>query len=301
MHVDFAGPFLRSMFLLLVDAQSKWPEVVPMQSATATKTFECLRTIFARHGLPEQLVSDNGPQFISEQFQDFLQGNGIQHIRSTPYHPSTNGLVERFVHTFKHAMRASETPFSLNERLQRFLLTYRTTPHATTHESPGMLLQGRPLRTRLHLLRPDASRHVVAKQHTQAGESKVLAQPRQLDIGETCLALDYRPGQGTWIAGTIATSNGLTYEVEVSPGILWRCHIDQLRSSTIAPAPKIDSAPLSLSAPLPYSQGGENVRSKIETAISQPAAPYSSASFDTQPDHAHVTSPKPACLPPTPS
>ena len=60
-HVDFAGPFLGSMFLLLV------------------------------------------------QFQDFLQGNGIQHIRSAPYHPSTNGLVERFVHTFKHAMRTSET------------------------------------------------------------------------------------------------------------------------------------------------------------------------------------------------
>ena len=120
-HVDFAGPFLGSMFLLLVDARSKWPEVVPMQSTTATKTVECLRTIFARHGLPEQLVSDNGPQFVSEQFQDFLQGNGIQHIRSAPYHPSTNGLVERFVHTFKHAMRASETSLSLNERLQRFL------------------------------------------------------------------------------------------------------------------------------------------------------------------------------------
>ena len=157
-HVDFAGPFLGSMFLLLVDARSKWPKVVPMQSTTATKTVERLRTIFTRHGLPKQLVSDNGPPFVSEQFQNFLQGNDIQHIRSAPYHPSTNDLVERFVHTFKHAMRASETSLSLNERLQRFLLTYRTTPHATTRESPSMLLHGRPLRTRHDLLRPDTAR-----------------------------------------------------------------------------------------------------------------------------------------------
>ena len=67
-HVDFAEPFLGSMFLLLVDDRSKWPKDVPMQSTTATKSVECLRTIFARHGLSEQLVSDNGPQFVSEQF-----------------------------------------------------------------------------------------------------------------------------------------------------------------------------------------------------------------------------------------
>ena len=80
--------------------------------------------------------------------------------------------------------------------------------------------------------------------------------------------------------------------------ILWRRHIDQLRRTAIAPAPKIDPAPL------PYSQGGENTNgSKIETAIRQPASPESSATFDTQPepDHAHVTSPGPARLPATPS
>ena len=174
-NVDFAGPFLGSMFLLLVDARSKWPEVVPMQSTTATKAVECLRTIFASHGLPKQLVPDKGLQFVSEQFQHFLQGNSIQHIRCGPYQPSTNGLVERLVLTFEHAMRPSETSLSLTERLQRFLLTYRTTPHTTTRESPNMLLQGRPLRTRLDLLRPDAARHVEAKQRTQACESKLLA------------------------------------------------------------------------------------------------------------------------------
>ena len=229
-HVHFAGPFLGSMFLLLVDARSKWPEVVPMQSTTATKTVQCLRTIFARHGLSEQLVSENGPQFGSEQFQDFLQGNGIQHIRSAPCHPSTNGLIERFVDTFKHAMRTSETSLSLNERLQCFLLTNRTTPHATTRESPSMLLHGRPLRTRLDLLRPDTARRVEAKQLAQTANP--LTQPRQLEIGAKVLARDYHPGHNPWLPGSIATrsQSGLHYEVQVSPGILWRRHIDQLRS-----------------------------------------------------------------------
>ena len=65
-HVDFAGPFL-GMFLVIVDAHSKWPEVIIMHSKTTTsKTVEALRTVFARNGLPEQLVSDNGPQFTAE-------------------------------------------------------------------------------------------------------------------------------------------------------------------------------------------------------------------------------------------
>ncbi|KAL5018941.1 hypothetical protein ScPMuIL_004663 [Solemya velum] len=62
-HVDFAGPFLNSMFLVVVDAHSKWPEVVKMKKTTSARTIEVLRTIFARNGIPKQFVSDNGPQF----------------------------------------------------------------------------------------------------------------------------------------------------------------------------------------------------------------------------------------------
>ena len=58
------------------------------------------------YGIPTQLVSDNGPQFTSEEFASFMKRNGIKHIRSAPYHPSTNGTAERFVQTFKKAMKA---------------------------------------------------------------------------------------------------------------------------------------------------------------------------------------------------
>ena len=88
----------------MVDAHSKWPEVVPMNSTTTEKTITELRKIFSAHGLPEQLVSDISTQFTSEEFGRFLKSNGIKHIRSAPYHPATNGEAEQFVQTFKHAL-----------------------------------------------------------------------------------------------------------------------------------------------------------------------------------------------------
>ena len=89
------------MYLLVVDAHSKWPEVYDKHSSTTSQhTITMLQHLFAMYGLPLQLVSDNGPQFISSDFAEFMKKNGIKHIRCAPYHPSSNGLAERFVQTF---------------------------------------------------------------------------------------------------------------------------------------------------------------------------------------------------------
>ena len=95
LHIDFAGPFLGHSYLIVVDAYSKWPEVIPMQSTTSVCTIKVLMQIFATHGLPERIVTDNGPQFCSQEFKEFLEVNGIQHTFSAPYHPATNGEAER--------------------------------------------------------------------------------------------------------------------------------------------------------------------------------------------------------------
>ena len=79
-HVDFAGPFMGKMFLVVIDAHSKWPEVVEMPSTTAQKAVDELRKLFSAYGLPEQLVSDNGPQFVAQEFGIFLKENGVKHI-----------------------------------------------------------------------------------------------------------------------------------------------------------------------------------------------------------------------------
>ena len=98
-HVDFLGPFLGKMFFLVTDAHSKWPEVTIMPSTTASKTISILRELFTRFGIPQQLVSDNGPQFVSEEFKQFMSANGVKHIKSSPYHPASNGAAERMVQT----------------------------------------------------------------------------------------------------------------------------------------------------------------------------------------------------------
>ncbi|XP_054929043.1 uncharacterized protein [Dermacentor andersoni] len=79
-------------------------EVWPMSSTTTTKTAERLRNVFAAYGLPEKLVSDNGPQFKSVEFSDFLECNGVKQVRAAPYHPTSNGAAERTVQTIKRAL-----------------------------------------------------------------------------------------------------------------------------------------------------------------------------------------------------
>eukprot|EP00118_Oscarella_pearsei_P023940 m.294153 g.294153 ORF g.294153 m.294153 type:complete len:243 (+) comp40742_c0_seq65:3091-3819(+) len=86
-HIDFAGPYLGQMFLVVVDAYSKWLEVTPMSGSTSFKTIRVLRELFARFGCPELLVSDNGTQFTSTEFEEFLAAAGVRHITSAPYHP----------------------------------------------------------------------------------------------------------------------------------------------------------------------------------------------------------------------
>ena len=143
-HVDYAGPFMGKMFLLIIDAHSKWLDIYMTNSSNAETTVEKLRMTFASQGLPEMVVSDNGPAFASKEFEEFLRKNGVRHVTSAPYHPSSNGLVERAVQTFKQAMKKQKG--SLQTRLSRFLFKYRITPHTTTGQAPVQLRWGTQLR-----------------------------------------------------------------------------------------------------------------------------------------------------------
>nr|XP_031844104.1 uncharacterized protein K02A2.6-like [Nomia melanderi] len=104
-HTDFIGPYKGHNFLLLVDARTKWPEIFHMQTTTAEKTISAFRQVFARYGLPQQIISDNGPQFTSDAFKTFLRKLGITHIRSAVKHPASNGAAENLVKTFKRRLK----------------------------------------------------------------------------------------------------------------------------------------------------------------------------------------------------
>ena len=152
-HVDYAGPFLGKHFLVLVDAYSKWLEVMVVPSTSSQCTIDALRSVFATHGLPEILVSDNGTAFTSEEFRGFLKLNGIRQVTISPYHPASNGLAERAVQTFKEGMKKSKTT-DLQLRLTRFLFQYRITPHTTTGIAPAEMLMNRRPHSHLDLLHP---------------------------------------------------------------------------------------------------------------------------------------------------
>ena len=87
--------------MVIVDAHSKWTEAVEMKSTMAAKTIKELWKVFSVHGIPEQVVSDNDPQFSSAEFGEFCKVNGVKHLCVSPYHPASNGLAEWFVQTFK--------------------------------------------------------------------------------------------------------------------------------------------------------------------------------------------------------
>ena len=134
-HADYAGPYIWKMFLLIVDAHLKWLDVHIVNSPTTAATAENLRMTFATHQLPAMIVSDNGSVLTTQEFKTFVRMNGIRHVPSAPYHPSTNGLVERAVQTFKQCMSKLHDG-TVQTMLSRFLFRYRNSLHTTTGETP---------------------------------------------------------------------------------------------------------------------------------------------------------------------
>ncbi|XP_063690787.1 uncharacterized protein K02A2.6-like [Bolinopsis microptera] len=155
-HADFAGPFLGSMWLLLVDSYSKWPEVVQMNTnTTSSATIRAFRSIFSRTGIPICLVTDNGPQFVSDETEGYLKSCGIKHVTVPTYSPKSNGICERLVQSFKSALKKmSVTSKDVCKNLNDFLLTYRNTPHSSTGQTPAVLAFNRTLRSKLHQIKP---------------------------------------------------------------------------------------------------------------------------------------------------
>ena len=170
LHINFVAPFKGHMFLVVIDAHSKRLEVHPMPTITAQPTIQRLRTIFAQFGLPEGVVPDNGPTFISWEFKNFLHQNGVEHVMSASCHPATNGLVERAVWTFKEGgkkLKEGDIRVHVHTKLARFLFSYRITLQSTTGVLPAELLMERRLRSALDLVKPDLHKRVEREQERQ--------------------------------------------------------------------------------------------------------------------------------------
>ena len=227
-HIDYAGPFEGTYWLVVVDSYSKWVEIKRSTSITALTTIKILREMFCQLGIPKVIVSDNGTQFVSREFQEFCNQNYITHIKSTPYHPKTNGLAERMVRTFKERLRTGKNSSAdLELCLQRFLLSYRNTPHKSTGRSPAELLMGHRLRSKLDLLKPDANSSSDKASVMQKLYHDTKAQPRWFFEDEAVWV--QKPLQQGYEAGIIKKRfSDYSYLVDVN-GVVRRKHADQLR------------------------------------------------------------------------
>jgi transposase InsO family protein len=114
----------------VIDYYSRFPEVEIVRSITSATIINKLRKIFAVHGICNEIVSDNGSQFVSEEFKSYLEELGIKHTRITPYWARANGLVENFNKSLKKAIRVAPAENkNWHNKLYTFLLQYRNTPH----------------------------------------------------------------------------------------------------------------------------------------------------------------------------
>ena len=219
------------MFLILIDATTKWIDIHVVTSSSTQSTIEKMRATFATLGFPQILVTDNGPQFTSSEFSQFTKINGIKHITSSPYHPATNGLAERTVQTFKEGMRRQKTG-SVETRVARFLFAYRNTPQSTTGISPAVMMFHRPLRCHLDLLKPDIGATIQERQFQQQLNHDVRSKDWEFQIDDTVFVENF--GQGSkWLAGIIdEVREPLTYMVKLSDGRLVKRHVDHIRNRT---------------------------------------------------------------------
>nr|VZI13561.1 unnamed protein product [Spirometra erinaceieuropaei] len=234
-HIDFAGSLNGVSYLILVDAYSKWPEIAPLNPATASATIAFLRRTFSQHGLPEVLVSDNGSQFTSSTFEDFCRQHNIQHLRSPPYHPQSNGQAERFVDTFKSALLNARGEGTTNEIVRAFLFSYRTTPNPASPGgvSPAEALMGRKLRTTFHALVPTGAQPA---QTSPVSRSKLF-------IATPDFVHDYRADFPDWIEATVVAHSGnMLFDVDVGADIGVRHH-NQIRRRHCSNTTGLDPAP----------------------------------------------------------
>ncbi|GFO17205.1 gypsy retrotransposon integrase-like protein 1 [Plakobranchus ocellatus] len=158
--IDLVGPLAKSdrghrFILTVVDVATRWVEAVALKETTTEMVAEALLTIYARLGIPKEILSDHGPQFISDLMNQVCRLMGIKHVYSSIFHPSSNGMCERINGVIKAMLRkvADKHPGDWDRLLPSVLFAYRETPQDGTKFSPFELMYGRTPRGIMSVLK----------------------------------------------------------------------------------------------------------------------------------------------------
>ena len=219
-HLDFTGPMEDIYYLIVVDSYTKCPEVIRCKRPTTGVAITFLHELFARFGLVDCLVSDNGTQFTSSDFKEFCNTFQIKHITTPPYHPRFNRLAERFVDTLKRALKkASGTP--PEKALQQFLQVYRITPNPNTPNatSPAETMFGRKIRPVFEKLLP---------KQVSLGRTTTVPTKRY-NPGDKVFFKAYSYNISFWELGTIDKKIGNTTYIILGPTATQKRHLNQIK------------------------------------------------------------------------
>ena len=171
--------------------------------------------LFTQFGVPEVVVMDNGSYFVSGEFETFLLKNGIKHITSAAYHPSSKNVLGK--------------EGRMKTKLARVMKAYRVSPQSTTGESPVLLFQKHQIHTRLDLLKPGRNERVEICWQKQKAEHDASARQTTFSQGEVVYAHNF----GTvsrWLPGVIQEISGpVLYLVKLTDSHLVRRHQDHIR------------------------------------------------------------------------
>nr|CAI5836808.1 unnamed protein product [Callosobruchus analis] len=227
-HIDFFHAE-HKIFLLIVDSKSKWVDIHHMGKGTSIEpTIEKLKSTFSVMGLPDMIVSDNGPPFNSAEFTKFCHVNGIEMIKIPPYHPQSNGSAERHVQNVKDALNKyllSKSTLKIEQRIVNFLFSYRNTP-TTCGMSPNEIIFKVKPKTRLDLLKPKKGGQVDIK------ESEEFIRPPIFVVDEKVFVGKLGPYcKEKWNVGEIVKCvSAITYLVKVDDQVMYK-HVNSLRKN----------------------------------------------------------------------
>ena len=156
------GPLVRSekgnRFILVVcDYGTKYPEAIPLKTIDAETVANALIDIFSRTGIPREILSDQGSNFMSATIKHLCSLLHIKKLKTSPYHPQANGLVENFNGTLKKMLKcySDETAKDWDKTIPYVLFAYREAKHETTGLSPFEMLYGRHVRGPLSIVKEE--------------------------------------------------------------------------------------------------------------------------------------------------
>jgi hypothetical protein len=219
--------FKNTNYLLCVDYYSKYPEVSKLPSLKSSATITALKSIFARHGIPDEVVSDNGPQFASAEFNNFSKLWEFRHVTSSPEYPQSNGQIERTVQTVKKLLKKADES---GQDPYLSILEYRNSPLDSVMKSPAQLLMSRRLKTRLPTITPLLQPQVPSNAAKEL-RSRQRIQKKYYDVGSRVLPPLHKGDvarmrrQGKWLPVTVIEQHGTapqSYLVQTPDGRIYR-------------------------------------------------------------------------------